>query len=75
VGPGWAAPGARGGGAAAAPPTPPHPPPPRRGAPAAAGVPAELRVCPGAPHGAVLTASPRDYRSWVLGFLERALGE
>jgi uncharacterized protein len=45
-----------------------------RGAAEAAGVPVELRICPEAGHAAVLSTCPHDYRSWVLGFLERALG-
>ena len=40
----------------------------------AAGVDATLEVCPSAGHAGLVDACPDDYRSWVLGFLDSALG-
>lgn len=40
-----------------------------------AGVPVEFHICPTAGHSGVLEACPADYREWLLGFLEDALGE
>ena len=40
----------------------------------AAGVNAELQVCPEASHSQLLMTCPDAYRGWVLGFLARALG-
>lgn len=40
----------------------------------AAGVEATLEVCPSAGHAGSVNACPDDYRSWVLGFLDSALG-
>ena len=37
----------------------------------AAGVPAEIHVCPGAGHGWVVNTCPTEYRQWVVSFLER----
>jgi fermentation-respiration switch protein FrsA (DUF1100 family) len=38
------------------------------------GVRARLEVCEAAAHAAALSACPRDYREWVLGFFADALG-
>lgn len=40
----------------------------------AAGVDAELETCPAAGHAGVAGTCPDDYRAWVLGFLDSALG-
>ena len=47
---------------------------PLRDAAEAAGVPVELHVCEDAGHGGVLDTCPREYREWLLGFFDRALG-
>jgi pimeloyl-ACP methyl ester carboxylesterase len=39
---------------------------------AAAGVSAEVHVCPGAGHSQIDEVCADDYRSWVLGFLARS---
>ena len=39
-----------------------------------AGVPVTVETCPGAGHAELLQACPDDYRAWVLGFLDSALG-
>lgn len=39
-----------------------------------ADVDAELEICPAAGHAGLVGACPDDYRAWVLGFLDSALG-
>jgi dipeptidyl aminopeptidase/acylaminoacyl peptidase len=39
-----------------------------------AGVPVELHLCEGAPHGLVIDTCPDDWARWSVDFLNRAFG-